>query len=576
MSSQNLTQSELQKKKQKRLFKKFRADPRLWIERCLKIINKVGQEVPFILNSIQRLYLDILIKEYWRPYKLKSGKTVYRFQGIREVNLKARQFGLSSLICALLLHDTVFFSGTRTWLFCQDDDASKTMFEERVKFYFDSIDTTDPFIKAPVADKNNTKVLGFKEISSKFSCRTPGQSKKASRGKGRSITLRNALLSELAEWAAADELLQGLSPALEDPTTNIFIESSPKLRNDYFHTFYLMGKRGDGGWVSRFWPWFLHDEYKLPIYSEAERQELQASLNEEELKLIEYVRLEWMMDLTLEQIKWRRKTKASPTLAAKGPHAFKQEYPENDKDCFEALGTSIFVDDEHDLQIITTKVRDAIPGRMHAIGVDVSDGVGSDFSRIKVIDSLTREQIYEWKSNKIDSTKLHMEIYRVWKMYPGVVGIETNGIGRATIAMARSESSKVLDENGTETTVAKDWEFFIHRGNRTYDGLPTLSEKETTIMLLRAAILEAVAHYGPDYTPGPTDKPGVGIRISSQDIIDEMPDFQRLEKGGLGAPEGGAATDDAIMALSIAFRLLDELYAYQKYFDRRFKACLKA
>ena len=571
MSSVEFKQSELTRRKQKRLFKKFRANPKLWIERCLKIIDKSGKEVPFKLNKIQDLYYEILKKEYWKPYTLASGKVVYRFQGIREVNLKARQFGLSSFICALLLHDTIFFGGTRTWLFCQDDEASKTMLEERVKYYFESIDQDDPFIVLPKPNTSNKKVLGFRGISSKFSARTPGKSKSVSRGKGRSITLRNALLSELAEWAYADELLQGLSPALEDPTTNIFIESSPKLRNDYFHVFYKMGKAGDGGWTSRFWPWFLHDEYQLPIYTVAERQKLEESLTEEEKKFIEYVRLEWMMDITLEQIKWRRKTKASPTLAAKGPNAFRQEYPENDIDCFEALGKSIFVDDNFDLGILTTKIRDAIPGRMHAIGADVSDGTGGDYSRIVVVDGLTREVIFIWSSNRIDSTQLHKYIHEIWQKYPGVVGIETNGIGRATIAMARTDESLVINEKSEQVKLCEDWDDFVHAGHGTYDGLPTLSEKSTTIYLLRAAIREAVEYYAPEYIPGPVDKPGIGLRIGAQEIIDEFPDFQNLGNLKMGAPEGGNATDDAIMALSIGFRLLPELSSYEKIFKRRFK-----
>lgn len=550
---------------QRKLFRRFRADPKLWIERTLKIIDKSGKEVPFKLNQIQSRYFDILKELYWKPYTLANGKQVYRFQGIREVNLKARQFGLSSLICAILLHDTIFFPGTRTWLFCQDDDASKTMLDERVRFYFNSIDRNDPLIVLPEAEKDNTKELNFSSIASRFSCRSPGQSKSVSRKKGRSITIRNALLSELAEWPYAGELIQGLEPALNDPTTNIFIESSPKLKGDYFHRFYRLGKEGGGGWKSRFWPWFLHDEYKLPIYTEQERQALQDSLTEDERKLIEHVRLEWMEDLTLEQIKWRRKTQSSPTLAAKGPNAFKQEYPENDADCFESEGTIIFRDDELELKTITCQKREAIPGHIHVIGVDPADGAGGDFACVTVVDAITREQIFLWKNNRVSSTDIHLEAYEIWKRYPGVVGIESNGVGRATIAKARSESVEVTNENGEKLPLWKDWDEFVHCGHGTYDGLPTLSEKSTTIYLMRSAIRDAVQYYT---NPDNDHSKAIGLRIGSQEILDEFDFFQHLGGGKMGAPS--PEHDDGIMSLTLCFRLLEEIFDYDKIFKRRF------
>jgi hypothetical protein len=110
-----------------------------------------------------------------------------------------------------------------------------------------------------------------------------------------------------------------------------------------------------------------------------------------------------------------------------------------------------------------------------------------------------------------------------------------------------------------------DWDAFVHAGHRTYDGLPTLSEKSTTIYLLRGAILEAVQFYSE-----PLNNRGsvVGLRIGSESIIQEMPDYQNLPGGKLGAPAG--SHDDAIMSLSVAFRGLDELVDYQKLFKQRF------
>jgi len=555
---------------QKRLWKRFRSDPKLWIERCLKIIDKKGVERPFKLNPFQDHYLSLLLSLYWKPYVLPNGAVVNRLQGVREVNLKSRQIGGSALINALLLHDTIFFPGTKTWLFCQDEPASKKMLEEKVRYTFNSINGKDPLIAIPPADTDNTTELGFPSIASSYSCRGPGQSPSVSRRKGRSITLRNALLSELAEWVYPEELLQGIQPALNDPTTNIFIESSPKLKGDYFWRFYMMAKRGEAGWHARFWPWYFDDQLREPLLP-GEAEQIAASLQPDEIALAEKAKREHGKIIDFEQYKWRRKTQSDPTLAAKGPMAFRQEYLESDTDCFESGGTTIFRDDVHDLKTLTTCERPAIPGHMHAIGVDVADGTGGDgdASTIVVIDADTREQIYLWESNLIDSTQLHHEIFRVWQMYPGAVAIETNGIGRATIAKARSETCLVKDETGREVEMWKCWEDFLHCGHRTYDGLPTLSEKPTTIRLLRADLLEAVKHYG-GLSPGPPDKIGIGLRIGSQAILDQYDDFQHLGGGKMGAP--APLHDDRIMSLAAAWRLLPELADYQRLFKKRFSA----
>ena len=95
--------------------------------------------------------------------------------------------------------------------------------------------------------------------------------------------------------------------------------------------------------------------------------------------------------------------------------------------------------------------------------------------------------------------------------------------------------------------------------------MPTLSEKSTTIYLMRGAISEAVEFY-----TDPLNKQDsvVGLRIGSQTIIDEFDEFQNLGGNKMGAPAG--CHDDCIMSLSIAFRGLSEVFDYKKAFNNRF------
>lgn len=574
------------REQRRRLINIFRADPRLWIERCCKIIDKSGREVPFKFTRFQNYYYEHLYKLYWtpyldpdgEPYKNHEGQIIYRFQGMREVNTKARQLYLSSFMNAIFLHDTIFFKGTRTLIICQGAPEGMVMLEEKAKYYYESAKKiNDPLIVLPEPEVDNKSELGFPEINSIIRTFTPGQSTAIASKKGRSIVAKNALMSEVGEWVDAASFFQGVEAALNDPTTNFFAESSGSFEGDYFHTLSKMALAQQGGWRGHFWGWWWQDKYRIPMSHDGEAQEIMSNLSSEEQALVDE------HDLDAEQIKWRRHKKADPLLAAKGPRAFKKEYPETYEEAFEKSGASVFNDDEYDLRQLTTNLRPAIPGHLHAIGVDVSDGTGNDNSAIVVIDVDTREIIYTWYSNvEYDSTTLHHKIREVWEKYPGVVGIETNGIGRATISQARNEARITVPNWKYDEALEKkfgnryrerptigmgeDWDEFIHCGHSTYDGLPTMSEKLTTVYLLRAAIKEAVAYYT---NPDNDHSKVVGLRIGSQDLIDEFPAFQRVGNTAK-APDGPGLHDDIIMATTVAFRLLDDAEDYRKIFNQRF------
>jgi hypothetical protein len=497
---------------------------------------------------------------------------------MREVNTKARQLYLSSLMNAIFLHDTIFFKGTRTLIICQGAPEGMVMFEEKAKYYFESAKRIqDPLIVLPEPDVDNKSELGFPEINSIIRTFTPGQSTAIASKKGRSIVAKNALMSEVGEWIDAASFFQGIEAALNDPSTNFFAESSGSFEGDYFHTLSKMAIAKQAGWIGHFWGWWWQDKYRVKMSYEGEAEEIMGNLSKEEKELVS------LHNLDAEQIKWRRHKKSDPILAAKGPRAFKKEYPETYDEAFEKSGASVFNDDEYDLRQLTTSLRPAIPGHMHALGVDVSDGTGNDHSSIVVIDIDTKEIIYVWFSNvEYDSTTLHLKIREVWEKYPGIIGIETNGIGRATISQARNEARITVPNwryneadakkfgyryhEPKEIGLGADWDEFIHCGHSTYDGLPTQGEKLTTVYLLRAAIKEAVAYYT---NPDNDHSKVVGLRVGSQDLIDEFPAFQRVGNTAR-SPDGQGLHDDIIMGTTVAFKLLPEAEDYRKIFNQRF------
>lgn len=557
------------KRNQAKLFKMFRADPKLWIERVIRLVDVEGNEVPFLFNNIQAEYYEILRSLYWKPYKNVKGEVIYRFQGIREINLKARQFGLSSLICALYLHDAIFFRNTKTYIFCQDDDKSKEMLRDKVKYYFENIDRSNPVLVLPDVQTNNETTLKFAEIKSQIRAHTPGSSKGVARKKGRSITLRCALLSELAEWEDAETLWQGLAPALASPTTNVFIESSPYTEKSgpFFRQLYDDGKLPTSIWRSRFWAWWKFERYQLSFESAEERELFEESLTDTERKEIE------LYNLSLEQIKWRRYMISSFGGSPKRAEMkFRHDFPANETEGFIVSNEKVFfADSEYNLFQLLGKPRDPVPERMYVIAVDVAQGdVGTDpndqdaqkakkkkaknrdSSCIHVYDPITREQVYRYSSPRRSVRTLHREIHSTFIKYPGLVLIEANAIGQTVVAMCRLIKDRFFQR-------------MIYRSSNI-DGFWTGDQKNTLLYELREQLEAAVRQF-----EGLEGDPDLwqGIRFSYQETLNQMGHFAYLEDGSLGATSG--QHDDDILAAMIGAFGVKVASRYRKHFEKHYQ-----
>lgn len=545
------------KLKRKKLFKKFRADPLLWMERTLRVVDEEGNEVDFILNNVQREYFEELVRLYWKPWKtLESGEVIYRFQGIREVNQKARQFGLSTLICAIFLHDTLFFKNTNTYIFCQDETKSKEMLKKKVKFFWEHLPKS-PLIVLPKTRVYNESVIEFSS-GSQITALTPGSNAKIARKAGRSVTVRNALVSEVAEMEDAETLWQGLAPAIKNPSTNIFFESSPypKKSGLFFKNLYEEGKKPESVWNSRFWAWWKYEKYQLPFSSEEEREAFQASITDAELVERE------LYDLSYEQLKWRRYMISFFGGGDKGLRKFRADFPANEKEGWETNASDLFfckVDREVRLRL--AEPQEPVEGRMYVITVDVAEGLvagvpgeaddkkNRDSSVIDVYDPETRSQVYQWASKDLSIHKLHHEIYKVFGKYPGVVAIEKNGLGITVVGLCR---------------LIKDPYFqrMLYWHSRTIDGWHTGSERFNYLVEYREQLEMAAAVYGEAEADEPEPDVPVGIRLAYQESVDEMDHF--IDTGD-GHPEARTGQhDDRIMTGMIANQVMKKAARWRK------------
>jgi hypothetical protein len=517
--------------------------PKLFIETFFEVKDPNGNLVPFVLNTLQNEYYDYLMANHFRPFTRQDGSVGYRLQGIRDIHLKHRQWGLSTLINALYAHDTWCNPGTDTIIYCQDAEFSADMLGKWGLFY----DGLPSWFK-PIKGVDQVKHKSWPGILSSVRSGTPGVSTKTSNKQGRSKTLRNVLCSEFPEWANPDTTLNSLLDAVP-LNGNVIIEGTAKEMGDTFHIMYQAGKKEAKLkvpyiWTSHFTPWISNPDKRLSITRE-QAIAIINTLSKEEKRLVKLY-----PNLTIEALAWRRfkiSEKNNSVLE------FNRENPENDVDCFASAAPMIFPRWTHKL---TCKPRPAISGHIHVIGADISMGVrGGDNSAVEVIDAVTMENIFSFHCNNIPPDMLALIIYDIWLRYPGYVGIESNSIGQATMSAANK-----LDWWGREGN-------FLFTNNSNHGGWHTNgSNKPSIIFNLRTAIGEFV-------------KGNPGLAISSEQFVKEQAWFQKGKDShsnhGMGAPskstkDGKRLTDDSVMAMAIAYAQIPWLHLIADPFMERF------
>lgn len=169
-----------------------------FIEARFHIVNKDGQEIPFLLNPIQSKYLE---SDY-------TG---------RDYILKARQQGFSSLILAMFTTDFILKENSRSVIVADiADNASELL--DRVKSYIRSY---EDITKAKVPLKYNSKYELFNEaMQSRYTIGTADN-----KDYGRSKTITNLHLSEFNFYPDAEKLFAGVMQAVV-PDGRVIIETT--------------------------------------------------------------------------------------------------------------------------------------------------------------------------------------------------------------------------------------------------------------------------------------------------------------------------------------------------------------
>lgn len=285
----------------------------------LYIRTKKKTLIPLIPNEVQQMVLDKI-----RELRIKK-------RPIRIAILKGRQFGISTLIEAIIYAFTSQQPNTNSLIMADDEGGSRYLFEMS-KLYHDELKLHESHL-APDKKYSNDFRLEFDNRHSQILIDTARNV-----DAGRKYTFHIAHLSEVARFKSfLDTLLSLMQSIPDNPETMCFLETTADGEND-FCTWWRQkedeGKRGETDWVLMFLSWKYHKEYSKEFENEAVKEYFIKSMSKMEKEI------QNEHQLTLEQMHWRRKTLIDKCNNKEDK--FKQEYPLTADEAFITSGKRIF------------------------------------------------------------------------------------------------------------------------------------------------------------------------------------------------------------------------------------------
>lgn len=222
-----------------------------FIEENLAIVDKAGNAVPFILNSIQRRYLveDVPV-------------------GLPHLVLKARQQGFSSVILARFLADFIYKPNSRSVVVADIAENATTLLS-RLKFYLDMYNEKAP---EPIPLKYNSKNELVNALNG--SVYTIGTAKNAEFGRSQTIT--NLHLSEAALYPDLNKIKAGAGSAVV-PGGYYVMETTANGFNE-FKSLWDDSQKGESGFVPLF---YGASESYAPDFLNQKRRELKEKYRQE-------------------------------------------------------------------------------------------------------------------------------------------------------------------------------------------------------------------------------------------------------------------------------------------------------
>ena len=234
---------------------------RQFIEDNFIIDAPSGELVPFIFNRVQRRYYGELAHDYRIEKKGISAP-------VREIVLKARREGFTSLILALFAADDILQNKpTETEVISYKDEATK-QFRKRYKRFI-----TSYFAKRwhlyddkVIFAVDNGPELKLRHNGARFFCGTA-----SARVGERGGTLQKLLFSEAAYYPDSDimtakEILEGTARQVDIKGGWVFTESTANGLGNHFADMWKLAQNKQSRYRARFYNWrefYTLDDYKI-------------------------------------------------------------------------------------------------------------------------------------------------------------------------------------------------------------------------------------------------------------------------------------------------------------------------
>ncbi len=346
----------------------------------------------------------------------------------RKLILKSRQIGVTTGEVINALDTTMFTENFNTVIMAHEDKVIEKIFRIPRRAF----DELDPRIQPRLDRGGGSKyAMSFPEVNSR-------------------IGVALSAVGETINWLHISE-----AALIKDPIRiKQAIECVP-LKNGRvtFETtarglgnmFYDLWNAEDDIHDRLFFPWYLFNEYKMPVTKKL-------IYTEDEKKLIAYAKKEYGFTISQQQIQFRRFKKLTllDTVNEEGERvSFEQEYPEDPISCFLSSGSKII-----DLFIIREMLNNAPEPlyikngvRVYAeksrkghyvIGADTAEGIGRDLCVATVIDCVAKEVVAvlagHFKPRDFaDRLMALTDMYTVSEKLPPTLAVERNNHGHAVL-----------------------------------------------------------------------------------------------------------------------------------------------
>lgn len=499
-------------------------DFRRFCKNNLKILDKTGQLIPFVLNEEQEIIVSEVLK------CLIEGRP------IRIILLKDRQIGVSTVVESMVYWWTSTHKNVQSKIVAHDSVTAEKLYNMFKRYY----ENSNPVFK--VSAKYNTRDgMHFDNDEGTGLSSRIDTSSAENTSSGRGDTIHWLHGSEVAVWRNGEELVSGLMQAVPLlPNTAIFLESTANGVGDFFHRTWQASKRGESAFTPLFFPWSMHKEYQMKVSPDF-------SLTKEEKQLVRDFKL------SNEQLMWRRQKMKE---FVSNPEKFYQEYPLTDSEAFLASGNPRFnvnklIDMEKEayegqhieltekLDVFIPKVLQNAPLKVweqpqekeYVIGADVAEGVGGDFSVATIIAKDSHKTVARWRGD-VQPYEFGEILDQLGRWYNNaLIGVEINNHGLTTVQRLRDigydhlyRQERGKDERYEEYTSKLGWRTDIKTKPLMIDSLAEAIAKGQIIDYDRVFINECMTYV--------TD-----------------------ERGKTGAQDG--CYDDTVMSTAIAYQLFE-------------------